>query len=479
MYLDYYNLKEQPFGVTPDPSYLYYSPTHREALASLVHGVLSGRAFMVLIAKPGMGKTTILFQLLQWLNSSAKTVFLFQNQQTPRDFLRSLLLDLSIEDDGGDLVRMYSKLNEALLRASGLGKRFVVVIDEAQSLETPVLELVRILSNFETSREKMMQIVLAGQPQLAATLASPKLVQLRQRISIFAHLDPFTPQEAKDYINHRLRMAGYDFKAPLFTDRALALMAEHHEGIPRNINNVCFNALSAGCALRQKTIDRDVVAETLNDLNLESIVSATNASPSHGVQRSSYALTPHQRIAQKPASSNWMLRFALAGGLVLSITRPIADADGGTARRVFGDVSATKVAAAPAPAPPSVVPAAPTSANKLAATTPDSAPYTASAPLSARSGPQAAVQDESTTRGPAAVRPTRRETIYKECVQAYGKCDDATLMKIYELNPWLSEPMNLHPGREIVLPLAARASTIVRTQAAPAPSPQLSQASKP
>lgn len=353
MYLDYYKLKEQPFGVTPDPNYLYYSATHREALASLVHGVTSSRGFMLLIAKPGMGKTTILFQLLNWLRSSAETVFLFQNPQTPRDFLRSLLADLSLDDEGGDLVRMYSKVNEVLLRQARLGKRFVVVIDEAQSLESSVLELVRILSNFETSREKMMQIVLAGQPQLAHKLAAPSLVQLRQRISIFGRLDPFTPEEAKLYINHRLRTAGYDFKVPLFTDRAMEMMTKHHEGIPRDINNLCFNALSLGCALKRKTIDQDVVAEILCDLDLEFVKTATNAPRAHATEPSRNAPQPGRRVAQPPMRRRWMLRFAAASALLLSVARPIPDSDGAAIHRLAAAESVMNGSVASAAGPAS------------------------------------------------------------------------------------------------------------------------------
>ena len=138
MFLDFYNLKEQPFGVTPDSSYLYLSPTHREALASLVCGVNSGRGFMALIAKPGMGKTTLLFRLLELLKESAKTVFLFQSQCTPQDFLRSLLADLKLDDDGEDFVRMHAKLNEVLLHEFQSGRRFVVVIDEGPSSKSCV-----------------------------------------------------------------------------------------------------------------------------------------------------------------------------------------------------------------------------------------------------------------------------------------------------------------------------------------------------
>ncbi len=195
MVLNYYKLAEQPFGVTPDPRFLYLSATHREAIASVFHSVNSGRGFTALIAEPGMGKTTVLFNLLQLMGTAAKTAFLFQAQDSPKNFVRNLLLDLGVEHDGQDLVNMHSKLNECLVRETSQGKHFIVVVDEAQNLEEPVLEVVRMLSNFETPREKLMHIILAGQPQLAAKLSSPQLTQLRQRISIVARLTPFTETE--------------------------------------------------------------------------------------------------------------------------------------------------------------------------------------------------------------------------------------------------------------------------------------------
>jgi general secretion pathway protein A len=269
MVLDYYNLKEEPFGVAPDPRYLYLSPVHREALATLSYGIRNRRGAMSLIAKPGMGKTTILFELLSQLEASARTVFLFQTLCSPKELLRGLLRDLGLVEDHGDILRMQEQLNRVLVAEARQGRTVVVVIDEAQNLEDSALELVRMLSNFETSSYKLMQIILAGQPQLREKLASPQLVQLRQRMSIFARLEPFSAEESHLYIRHRLRVAGYDFKTPLFTRKAEALIAKYSEGIPRNINNICFNALSLGCVLKQETIREEVVRETLKDLEFE------------------------------------------------------------------------------------------------------------------------------------------------------------------------------------------------------------------
>jgi general secretion pathway protein A len=271
VFLDYYHLREQPFGVTPDPRFLYLSRTHREALASLFYGVHAGRGFMALIARPGMGKTTLLFQLLERLRRSACAAFLFQTQCNSEQFLRYLLTDMGLEVDGKDPVNMHQQLNEALVRVSRSGTRFVLVIDEAQNLDDSVLETVRLLSDFETSGSKLMQIVLAGQSQLATKLGRPSLVQLRQRIAILSRIEPLSPAEIGHYIAHRLQVAGYE-GGPLFTQEALALIRARSRGVPRNINNLCFNALSLGFALQRKRIDGQVVREVVADFELEPLV---------------------------------------------------------------------------------------------------------------------------------------------------------------------------------------------------------------
>jgi general secretion pathway protein A len=267
MYLKYFGLREQPFGVTPDPRFLYLSAAHREALASLYYGVEAGRGFLGLIAKPGMGKTTLLFHLLEKFRSSARTAFLFQTQCNSREFMRFLLAELGYEGDGQDFVHMHEEFNKRLLQEARAGNRFIVVIDEAQNLEPSVLETVRLLSDFETPRAKLLTIILAGQPELAGKLASPSLSQLRQRVSIVNRIEPLPEWEIKSYIEHRLKVAGYEGES-LFEPEALKEIARTTEGIPRNINNFCFNALSLVCALRQKKVDLAVVQEVISDLDI-------------------------------------------------------------------------------------------------------------------------------------------------------------------------------------------------------------------
>lgn len=267
MFLSYYGLREQPFGVTPDPRFLYLSPAHREALASMVYGIEAGRGFIGLIAPPGMGKTTLLFHLLEKFRSSARTAFLFQTQCNSREFMRFLLAELGYECDDHDFVKMHEEFNKRLLQEARAGNRFIVVIDEAQNLEPSVLETVRLLSDFETPRAKLMQIILAGQPELADKLARPGMIQLRQRVSLMTGLKPLSFEETNKYIQHRMRAVGYQ-GGPMFTPDALLRVSDFTSGIPRNINNLCFNCLSLGCALQKKVIDSEIVDEVTSDLDI-------------------------------------------------------------------------------------------------------------------------------------------------------------------------------------------------------------------
>src|ERR1700722_11906299 len=220
MYEKYFGLREQPFGVTPDPRFLYLSAAHREALASLYYGIEANRGFLGLIAKPGMGKTTILFHLLEKFRSSAKTAFLFQTQCNSREFMRFLLAELGYDSGDQDFVKMHEEFNKHLLREARAGNRFIVVVDEAQNLDPSVLETIRLLSDFETPRAKLLQIVLAGQPELADKLARPSLRQLRQRVSLLSTLAPLPPEEVSRYMSHRLRVGGRPEEHPLFTPSA-------------------------------------------------------------------------------------------------------------------------------------------------------------------------------------------------------------------------------------------------------------------
>jgi general secretion pathway protein A len=330
MFLDFYRLREQPFGVAPNPAYLYPSQTHREALAELSSGLQADRGFMALIAKPGMGKTTLLNQLLDEWRDSARTVFLFQTQCDSREFFRYVLGELGIDAEPMGLVTMHRKLNQVLFDEMLAGKRFILAVDEAQNLSESVLETVRLLSNFETQHAKLLQIVLAGQPQLAATLALPQLWQLRQRISILTHLQPLSAAETVGYIDHRLKVAGYCGE-PLFTPGALELIAQRSQGIPRIINNICHNSMSMAHARERQKVSAEIVQGVVDRLDVESVtrqssaksaavanpVAVANSRPADGFRRQP---TP-QLTYKPPVQLSWTRRIfgAVALASILSL----------------------------------------------------------------------------------------------------------------------------------------------------------------
>jgi len=420
VFLDHYKLREQPFGVTPDPRFLMDTPSHREAWATLHYGIESGRGFLGLVAPPGLGKTTLLFRLMEELRGRTRTAFLFQTQCDSDEFLSLLLNDLedapssqtgaatqkqrtssdwqsqcecaltvtradgaailiqqgqslvciasvgasppigsvaeidvglsgecfrtrktvscenaredqrlSIESRhtlpftsfliaplcsknrvigvvevfslrksafgltertalyelgaersadhpwpqpasphfaGPERAALHEALHTTLLRESERGLAPVLIVDEAQNLSNSVLETIRLLSDFETPHSKLLQVVLAGQTELRDRLASPGLVQLRQRISMMCELAPLTQREVRDYIAHRLHVAGYT-GAPLFTPEAYDLIAELSSGVPRNVNNICFQAMSLGYATGTRKIGADILREVTSDFN--------------------------------------------------------------------------------------------------------------------------------------------------------------------------------------------------------------------
>lgn len=268
MLVQYFGFQREPFGASPDPRCLYLSKAHREALASLDYAYLSNRGFMALIAPPGMGKTTLLFRFLETIRESARSVFLFDidSHCEPQDLVAYILRDIGIVP-GQSSSAMHQQLTEALAAENRAGRKFVVVIDEAQNLSDAVLERIRLLTNFETTRGKLMQIVLSGQPSLADIVLKSSLAQLRQRIAIISRLEALSADETEAYIEHRLKYAG-NVHEHLFTNDALALIVDASRGIPRTVNNLCFNALSLCCALKSRQVNSDMVSEVISDLEL-------------------------------------------------------------------------------------------------------------------------------------------------------------------------------------------------------------------
>jgi general secretion pathway protein A len=433
MVLDYFKLREQPFGVTPDARYLFLSSTHKEALGSLLYGISEGCGFLALMASPGLGKTTLLFHALQQLREEAATVFLFQTISTSVDLLRALLAGLGVQDLQGSLIQLQSRLMEALLAQARLGKRVVLVVDEAQNLDDSVLELVRMLSNFETPREKLVQIVLSGQLELAERIASPDLEQLRQRVSIFAELTPFSREDTHLYIDHRLRIAGYSFASPLFTKDALVRIAEASQGIPRNINNLCFNALSLAYALQRKPIDSEIIQAVVADRDLGRFCKRpSQASRSVVSERPAVRVTrPARRATPRRSERTRKVAFALAAVLALGVTlfaiRWWLQNEATIRAQVEPLVVAPTLLASVLPPPPAL--------------------FDFPVPLASPS-PQAMPRASIVSVKPG-------ETLLEICVASFGQCNGELLGEIRRLNPQMNNLDHIEPGQTIQLPLSA------------------------
>jgi type II secretory pathway predicted ATPase ExeA len=296
MIKSYFGFKREPFGATPDPQSVYYSSDHREALASLKVGFHNNRGFTALVAPPGMGKTTLLFLFLEYIRNSSTSAFLFDidSHCGPSELFGYILRDIDITP-GQTNAEMHEQLNTVLMAEARAGRRFVIVIDEAQNLSEEVLETVRLLTNFESPGTKLVQVVLAGQPQLAEKLTRPSLVQLRQRISTACQLKPFSQEESRAYIEHQIKTAGY-CGASLFTEEAATTITEVGRGIPRVINNVCFNSLALCRALKREQVDAGMVAEVLADEELMHKGFGEAILPLHvTTNRQDEAIAEHQR----------------------------------------------------------------------------------------------------------------------------------------------------------------------------------------
>jgi general secretion pathway protein A len=463
MLLAYYHLAEQPFGVTPDSRFLYLGPKHREALASLVYGTESNRGFLALIAKPGMGKTSLLYHYLSYLGDKARTAFVFRTDCDSREFIRHLLLDLGIDVAGMDLPAMHETLNRLLTDEMRAGRRFVLVIDEAQNLDEKVLESIRLLSNFETPWTKLMQIVLAGQPQLADRLTSPSMAQLRQRVSMVIRIEQFTPEEANAYIDHRLWIAGCE-KPDFFTVGARKLIADHSEGIPRNINNLCFNAMSLACALRCKTIDRDIIREVIADLDLEPLREKyIPAKP----EKKSARVPPiaHSAARKQSLSGGWSPRLAITSALLLAASGLVVNLKHGVARSFTMPEAVTNVSAAPLPPPAVALPPG---------LTPAPAPVVVSE-VSLVHEQEASSTVERTTQD---VRVKRGQTLYQISLNKFGKYDGKILDELRGLNPSL-DPNHIRTGQKIRVPSTAPISTDGQHAVQQAPNAAPAEAGRP
>lgn len=265
MYEAFFQLNESPFNITPDPRFLYYSPRHQEAFQLLQYGILHRRGFIQLVGEVGAGKTTVCRAVLASLPPTVKTGLILNPMLSSTQLLRAFLIDLGLKPEGRDRLAYVEQLNAYLLTMMAEGKNVAIFIDEAQNLSSELMEQVRLLSNLETDQHKLLQIVLAGQPELQDRLDRHELRQLRQRITVRSRLSALDPVEVRSYIHHRLRVAGSP-DDEVFDADASARVHEHSKGIPRLINNLCDRAMIAGYVSSSRLIRREHVEQAWQEM---------------------------------------------------------------------------------------------------------------------------------------------------------------------------------------------------------------------
>lgn len=268
MYLEYYGLNQAPFDLTPNPRFLFHSGKHREALNHLLYGIRERKGFVQLTGEVGAGKTTLCRALLEQLDGKFSTALILNPVLNENELMKAIATEFGLKVKNLDRLDTVTVISEFLIKQVEIGKETILIIDEAQNLTEDLLEQVRLLSNIETDDRKLLQIVLLGQPELRERLNSPRLRQLRQRITVRYHLASLTRFEMAQYIQHRLQFAGAR-GIPSFTQPAFWRVYRYSRGIPRLINAICDKALLAGCVERSDRITYRMVGRAIRELEGE------------------------------------------------------------------------------------------------------------------------------------------------------------------------------------------------------------------
>ena len=466
MYRAFFGFREKPFNLTPDPKFLYLNASYREALAALHYGVVERKGFVSLIGEAGTGKTTLLRRLLAEIPRDTRSVLVINPAIGFEDMLRFILSDLGRPPaPGSTKLDMLEALNVELLDSLARGGNVVVLIDEAQDLTIPVLEELRLLSNLETAKEKILQLVLAGQPELDAILARKEIRQLRQRISVRARLRPLARKEVEAYVGARIAAAGGDVRG-LFTKPALFRLWWFSGGVPRLVNAACDNALVNAYAAGRRTIRWREIGEAMRDLRrqvpwapgrLKTIVAmAVAALLGAGAVLGTLWLVrgggvPPMAIAPTPTPGRTAEAAVVVASPQATITATTLPPSPTATVMVEALVSpglttvpATAVAAtaAASPAPSSVPSPAPSPTPE-----PSAAPPTAASPTAAPPASLATPAGEVRR-----IRVNEGDNLTTIALHNYGSVSPRILAAIRAANPWLDDPDVIWVGKELVLP---------------------------
>jgi len=423
MYLNFYRLKKQPFHITPDPEFLYLSPSHKEAMSAIIYGVTQRKGFVAIIGAVGSGKTTILRSYLEKTDRNhLKLVYIFNARLTFVELLQAIYHELGLPNKHTGVLEMINNLNEILIEEYKKGNTVVLIIDEAQNMPIDTLENLRMLSNLETSKDKLIQIVLVGQPEFEATLNLNRLRQLKQRIAIRSTIRPLTKNESLDYLKFRLKMAGANPDL-VFSSSAFKKIIDKAQGIPRTLNILSDNALITGFGYQRRPVTARIVKEIIRDFE------GVQKKPLFSVQRVSITL--------------FLLCLAIAAGLSwplkTDISRRIGTLifpkhEGTTTQSVTSKtITKDKPAEEQKDVPKVIIEHRP-SEEPARTTTQQSQPT---------SRVEAVSRKKTVSPG---------DTLTKLANEVYGKSSNDVLGLIQSKNPQIADPDLIHTGSTIIFP---------------------------
>ena len=417
MYHAFYHLKKEPFHITPDPEFLFLSPSHKEALGSIIYGVKNRKGFVVITGEVGVGKTTILRSYLIKVDKpKVRIIYIFNANLSFKSLLNTIYKELGIPAKTDDMVEMLNDLYLILMEEYKLGNTVLLIIDEAQNMPMKTLENLRMLSNLETSKEKLLQIVLIGQSELEKILDRYELRQLRQRIAIRSTIIPFTKKESLAYIQHRLAKVAVN-ESQVFTQGALKRIVKGAKGIPRNLNVLCDNALITGFGYKIKPVNSKVVNEVIADFNGK----------------------------EKPSLLKWFIPLIALLIFIVGLFL-IYPYKGLISSKVEdSDLSQTKELK---PIKDEVKP--PIDKPDISQTETQTLPGKEEMKPSASEGK--IIPEPSKTSSPAVSTVKKGDTLYKLTRKAYGYADDKLVALVKQNNPWIKDINNIPVGGEIIFP---------------------------
>ncbi|GFO55350.1 hypothetical protein GMSM_23570 [Geomonas sp. Red276] len=397
MYLNFFNLNKEPFQITPDPSFLFLSPGHKEALASIIYGVEKKKGFVLIVGAVGVGKTTILRAYLEKAEKEKLvTIYLFNANISYENLLKFMFKELGIIPESDDIYEMVNQLHQALIMEYRQGRNVLLLIDEAQNMPVDTLENLRMLSNLETSTEKLIQIVFSAQPEFEKTLNLEELKQLKQRVAVKAIISPLTREEGLTYIQHRLERAAEKDAAPIFTNYALREIVRCAKGIPRVINVLCDNSLITAFGYGDRKVGLRVVKEITRDFGL-----------------------------QRPFYQRWTVALLL---LVLIVGGIFAYRERGVILKLKGRGEALAT-------------------QPVKRTVPSPAPPPATAPEPGVPAQETGYVERVVERG---------DTLAKLIAEVYGRVNGRLIRLVKNANPHIDDENLIIEGRRIVFPVAKK-----------------------